>query len=186
MEFSHDHVEYPEQLFVLVMGVSGTGKTTVAKALAQKFEGIYIEADDWHSELNIARMRAGVPLDDDDRWPWLETVATAGLNGAKASHGPIFIACSALKRAYRDKLKNMLGPLVIIHLAGPAELISARMAQRAEHFMPPALLSSQMASLEHPETNEDAITVSVEEPFEVMIAALVAILKSHQSQGKPL
>ena len=129
----------------LVMGVCGTGKSTVARALAARLGRPFIEADDHHAPDAIARMARGEALTDDDRWGWLDRIAEA----ADAA-GPSVIACSALKHAYRDRLEGHLGPLDVLFLDGPRALIARRMAARTDHYMPTSLLDSQLATLEPP------------------------------------
>jgi gluconokinase len=161
------------------MGVSGTGKTTLAQVLAERLSGHYIEADAYHSQSSIGKMRAGIPLEDRDRWPWLAAVAAAALQGQRRNGGPVFIACSALKRVYRDKLRQRLGPLVLLHLTGSNELIAARIRQRQAHFMPAGLLKSQLAALEPPAPDEVAMTVRVETEFEHILEGVTEFLDVH-------
>lgn len=145
---------------IVVMGVSGCGKSTVADRLARELGGLYLDADELHSPEAVAKMAAGVPLTDEDRAPWLERV---GDRLADASHAsPVVIACSALRRRYRDVLRERGGDVIFVHLAGPAELIEARMTARAEHYMPSSLLASQVATLEPLETGEVGVTLSIE------------------------
>jgi gluconokinase len=142
---------------VLVMGVCGTGKSSVAARLAAAMGGALVEADDFHSAANVALMASGRPLTDADRWPWLDAVA----EGARAAGrtGPVVIACSALKRRYRDRLRARLGDLVLIYLTGEPALIRGRLEARRDHFMPPALLDSQLAELEPPAPGEAHLAV---------------------------
>ena len=134
---------------ILVMGVSGCGKSTVGRLLAERLEGCFIEGDELHPESNIARMSAGIPLTDEDRRPWLDRIACEAMNKG-ASGRPVVIACSALKAAYRDQLRGFLPDLVVVYLKGSPEQISRRLDTRSGHFMPPALLESQFADLEEP------------------------------------
>lgn len=153
----------------VVMGVSGCGKSSVASQLASRSGGLFFDADDFHPPANVAKMAAGTPLTDDDRWPWL-----AALNSelkTQAQNGrPVFLACSALRQIYRDKLAEGLPTLRFIYLKGSKELIRARMQAREDHFMPPALLDSQFATLEEP---ADALVVSIEEPIPVLVENLI-------------
>ncbi|MEE2855048.1 MAG: gluconokinase [Actinomycetota bacterium] len=129
---------------VVVMGVSGSGKSTVGAALARRLRVPFVDADTLHPPANIAKMTAGEPLDDDDRYPWLERVGdwlAAHRDGGVAS-------CSALKRAYRDQLRAHCPGVTFLHLSGSAELIGGRLAARTAHFMPAALLRSQLDTLE--------------------------------------
>lgn len=148
----------PYNPVLVIMGVSGCGKSTVAGLLAGRLGWDLAEGDDMHPEANIAKMSAGVPLTDADRWPWLARVAE-WIGEHTAAERPGVVTCSALKRSYRDRLR---GPRVIfVHLAGSRELIARRLAARHGHFMPAKLLDSQFAALEPPGPDEDAITVSI-------------------------
>ncbi len=144
---------------VLVMGVCGTGKSSVAARLAAATGGALVEADDFHSEANVALMASGKPLTDADRWPWLDAIAEGALRAG--GEGPVAIACSALKRRYRDRLRARLGDLALVHLTGEPALIRERLEARRDHFMPPALLDSQLAELEPPSADEPCLTIDV-------------------------
>ena len=131
---------------VVVMGVSGSGKTVVGEVLARKLHAPFLDADAYHSKANIAKMSAGIPLADDDRWPWLDALGKA-LRAAAQPKGVAVGACSALKRSYRDFLTKAAGePVVFVYLDGSFELIDARMKARKGHFMPESLLRSQFAT----------------------------------------
>ncbi|MGR3541179.1 MAG: gluconokinase [Hasllibacter sp.] len=147
---------------ILVMGVSGSGKTSVALALADRLGAAFVEADDHHPPANVAAMSRGVPLTDAMRRPWLEAVGDAVARCRAAR--PVVVACSALKRAYRDVLRRRAGPLDIVHLTAPRALIFARMAARRDHFMPAALLDSQIADLEPPGPAEDPVILDAAPP----------------------
>jgi gluconokinase len=151
----------------VVMGVAGSGKSSVGAALGSAMGAPYIDGDDLHSAENIARMSAGIALTDDDRWPWLTRIGeTLGLHP-----GTILIGCSALKRVYRDLIRETAGATVtFIHCAGSRALITERMAKRPGHFMPPSLLDSQFAALEPPGTDEDAITLDISTPLLDLVA----------------
>ncbi|MFD3687608.1 gluconokinase [Nocardiopsis sp. NPDC058631] len=129
------------------MGVAGSGKTTVAEHVAEHLGLPFAEADAFHSRANIDKMAAGVPLTDDDRWPWLRELA-AWISAHDALGESTVMACSALKRGYRDVLREGAPGVCFLHMQGPSEVIQARMTARAGHFMPPALLESQMATLQ--------------------------------------
>ena len=160
---------------MVLMGVSGSGKTAVGTALAARLGIRYRDGDDLHPPENIAKMSRGEPLDDADRWPWLAKVGRA----LAASDGPTIIGCSALKRSYRSHIAQEAGgPVVFIHLAGSREVIEARMKARKGHFMPPALLASQFAALEPPGADENAIAVDIDQPLDAVVDAIVAKLKS--------
>ncbi|MDQ0989988.1 gluconokinase [Streptomyces sp. V3I7] len=143
---------------VVVMGVAGTGKTTIGPLLADRLGVPYAEGDDFHPQANIDKMSAGIPLDDADRWPWLDAIGgwahdRAGLGGVVSS--------SALKRAYRDRLRAAAPGVVFVHLTGSRELIEERMSHRQGHFMPTALLDSQFATLQPLEADEAGVAVDV-------------------------
>ncbi len=142
------------------MGVAGSGKSTVARALADRLRAGFLEADLYHPPENIAAMSRGEPLDDGMRWGWLDAVGTA----AAEARGTVVVACSALKRRYRDRLREKVGPMPIVHLAGDRALLARRMAERTGHFMPPSLLDSQFADLEPPGADEDAVALDVADP----------------------
>ncbi|MGA2894467.1 MAG: gluconokinase [Xanthobacteraceae bacterium] len=145
---------------LVVMGVSGSGKSTIAAMLAHRLQWIYEDGDWLHPQSNVEKMHHGEPLNDDDRWPWLHAIAdwidTTRRNG---EHG--IVACSALKRAYRDILIGSRPDVRLIYLRGDQSLIARRVAARADHFMPPELLDSQFAALEEPQPDERPIVVSV-------------------------
>lgn len=145
---------------LVVMGVSGVGKTTIATHLAQRLGWDQGEGDALHPAANVAKMSAGTPLTDDDRWPWLDAVA-AWIHDHLESGRSGVITCSALKRAYRDRLRAP--GVVFVHLVGDAGTIEQRMSRRADHYMPPSLLGSQISTLERLEPDEHGIVVSVDD-----------------------
>ena len=150
--------ERKQQPVIVVMGVSGTGKSTVAGLLAGRLNWDLEEGDDLHPPENVAKMAAGIPLTDDDRWPWLDAVA-GWIRRHELAGRPGVITCSALKRAYRDRLA---GPhVVFVHLVGSAELVGQRLTTRIDHYMPPSLLHSQYETLEPPGPDENALTVDI-------------------------
>jgi carbohydrate kinase (thermoresistant glucokinase family) len=143
------------------MGVSSSGKTTVGKLIAEELGAPFLEGDDYHPESNIKKMSAGIPLTDDDRWPWLDSMGKA-LHEAAEKAGLAVGACSALKRAYRDRLVKAAGePIVFVYLDGSYAEIDKRMKARKNHFMPESLLKSQFATLEPPAKDENAIDVPI-------------------------
>jgi len=154
------------------MGVSGSGKTTVGKALAERLGFVFQEGDDLHPAANIAKMSAGVPLTDQDRAPWLAAIV-AWIDSRLAGGGGGVITCSALKAAYRRRLTEGRAAVKLVYLQGPEALIAARVAHRAGHFMPPSLLGSQFADLEAPTSKEGAIVVSIEQPLAGQVDAVV-------------
>ncbi len=161
---------------VVMMGVSGSGKTTIATGVAGALGWRLVEGDRFHPPANVAKMAAGTPLTDDDRWPWLHAIA-AEADAVRAAGASAVIACSALKRAYRAILTGGRADTVLVYLRGTRGLIGARMARRQGHFMPPALLDSQFAALEEPGPDEAPIVVPIDPGAEAVIAAVVAALK---------
>jgi carbohydrate kinase (thermoresistant glucokinase family) len=153
---------------VVVMGVSGSGKTTVAAGLARQEGWTLLEGDSFHPAANVAKMAAGTPLTDDDRWPWLRAIA-AREDELRAAGQSAVVACSALKRSYRDILLGGRPDTVLMYLRGSHALIAERMKARQHHFMPPALLDSQFATLEEPGPDEHPIVVDIGPPAEVMV-----------------
>lgn len=147
----------------IVMGVSGSGKTTVGSRLAQRLEVPFIEGDELHPPSNIAKLSAGIALDDEDRWPWLAAIAQRIADTLAANHG-VVAACSALKRSYRDYLGTKAGTsLTFVFLAGSIATLAPRLAARRGHFMPATLLQSQLQTLEMPDTGEHALTLDIRE-----------------------
>ena len=163
----------PRPPLVVMMGVSGSGKTTVGAALAQRLRVPFADADDFHPPQNIAKMSAGVPLTDDDRAPWLATIA-AWL-AAHAETGGV-ASCSALKRAYRDVLRSEAGHTVFVHLHGERDVLADRVAGRPGHFMPAALIDSQFATLEPLEPDEIGQALDVAQPVDTLVEQSVQIL----------
>jgi gluconokinase len=154
---------------VVVMGVSGSGKSTVGAALARRLRVPFVDADTMHPAANIAKMAAGEPLDDDDRYPWLERVG----DWLAAHRDGGVVSCSALKRAYRDQLRAHCPGVEFLHLSGSAELIAGRLAARTEHFMPLALLRSQLNTLEPLGTDEAGSTVDIGPDVDLIVDAAV-------------
>lgn len=158
---------------VVVMGVAGTGKTTVGRLLADRLGVPYAEGDDFHPSANIAKMSAGTPLTDEDRWPWLDAIGTWA-HGRRGLGG--VVSSSALKRGYRDRLRAAAPGLVFVHLTGDRALIEERMARRKGHFMPTALLDSQFAALQPLGPDEAGVAVDVAGPPEEITQRAVAEL----------
>ncbi len=149
----------------VVMGVSGCGKSTVARALAEKRGALYLDADDFHPPANKQKMAAGIPLTDDDRWGWLDALNEE----LKRQSGPrdVFLACSALREVYRERLRAGLPDLRFIYLKGSKEVIARRLGERKGHFMPAALLDSQFTTLEEP---RDAIAIDIDQAPDAVLA----------------
>jgi gluconokinase len=163
---------------IIVMGVAGSGKSSVGAAIGTAMGAPYIDGDDLHSTDNIAKMSAGIALTDDDRWPWLTRIGDT-----LAQHpGTILIGCSALKRVYRDLIRKTAGsPVTFIHCAGSRALIAERMAKRPGHFMPTSLLDSQFAALEPPGTDEAAITLDIATPLLDLVAKTLTQLSEDRT-----
>ncbi len=161
-------------LAIVVMGVAGSGKTSVGERLAEHLGVPFRDADEFHPAANVAKMSAGIPLDDADRWPWLDAIAAAI---HAAGDGGIVVACSALKRIYRERIVAGAGrPVTFVFLDGSLATLRKRIGGRRGHFMPPSLLDSQLATLERPASDERAITVSIEAPLDQVVASAAARL----------
>ncbi|MEV4582428.1 gluconokinase [Nonomuraea jabiensis] len=160
---------------IVVMGVSGAGKTTVARRISELTGLRFAEADEFHPEANVARMRAGVPLDDADRWAWLRDLA-AWMAARHAEGVSTVLACSALKRSYRDVLRQGPQEVEFVLLDGPAALIRDRLARRTDHYMPPGLFDSQRAILEHLGPEESGMVLEVALSPDELAAAVTARL----------
>lgn len=166
----------------VVMGVSGAGKTTIGTALAEALGGTYLDGDRFHPPANIEKMGQGIPLTDEDRWPWLDRVAQE-LARAPA---PAIGGCSSLKRVYRDRLRATLGDdLLFVHLTGSYEVLTDRMKKRTGHFMPASLLDSQLATLEPPAADETAMTVDIDDTREGIVAGIVRRLAERGGRTGP-
>lgn len=158
---------------LVVMGVSGSGKTTVARMLAARLGWAFAEGDEFHPQANIDKMASGHPLTDDDRWPWLAAIAR-WIRAQQEAGVSAVVTCSALKRRYRDVLRA--GDTVFVHLTGTRELLAARISARHGHFMPAALLDSQLADLEPPDPDEAAVTADVTPSSPEIVDDIVAAL----------
>lgn len=165
-------VSVPQPVLV-VMGVSGSGKSTVGEAIARRLGWDFAEGDRLHPEANVAKMAAGIPLDDSDRWPWLDLVAEWIRTRTDAGQ-PGVITCSALKRTYRDVLRD--DSVVFVHLVAAADLLAVRMAHRPGHFMPTSLLDSQLATLEPLDPDERQLVVDTGRPADEEVDEIIARL----------
>jgi gluconokinase len=162
---------------IVVMGVAGSGKSTIAAGLAQKLGVDFIEGDGLHPRANVDKMVRGLPLTDEDRWPWLEAIG-ARIEAARAAGMGVVVSCSALKHIYRDHLrKKVQGRVRFILLDGSRDLISKRMLGRKGHFMPQSLLDSQLATLERPGPDEDAVILDISQTVPALL------VKAAQSVG---
>ena len=169
-----EHAALPCAL--IVMGVSGAGKSTVAEALSARLGWRCEDGDRFHPASNVAKMSAGQPLTDDDRWPWLKAIADE-IDRLCGKRQHAVVACSALRRAYREVLVHGRDDVRIVFLDGTKEVIAARLAARKGHFMPPGLLDSQLRTLERPGPEEGAVTISIDATVEVIVDNIVSQLK---------
>lgn len=163
-------------MIVVVMGVSGVGKTTIGRSLAEKLNAAFLEGDKFHPPANVEKMRTGTPLTDADREPWLRALAAEAERWAARGENAV-IACSALKRRYRAILTERVA-MRFVHLTGEPALIKARLDARVGHYMPPSLLPSQLATLEAPGADEGAIVVDIAADPAVMIETILAALRA--------
>lgn len=175
-------------MLLVVMGVSGCGKSTFSQAIGDALGLQIADGDDLHAPESVAKMQAGVALDDADRWPWLDRIAAylsagVGADAIEAGHeaGRV-VACSALKRSYRDRIRSHLPSVRFVFLDGDAELIKSRMRDRTAHFMPPGLLDDQLRTLQRPGADEtDVITVNLAQPIAQMVQQAENALRKRQS-----
>jgi len=172
-----------DPIILIVMGVSGSGKSTIGTLLAMQLRWEFEDADWFHPAANVEKMHSGVPLTDDDRRPWLNAIAE-WIDKARVSGRHAVIACSALKRRYREVLIGDRKDVRLVYLKGDEALIARRFATRHEHFMPLSLLHSQFEALEEPGQDENPITVSIEPPAREIVSQIVSGLKS--SKNDPL
>lgn len=159
---------------VVVMGVSAAGKSSVARDLSARLEAPWLDADELHPTANVVKMAAGAPLDDEDRWPWLDRV------GARLADEPrVVVACSALRRAYRDRLRAAQPDVVFVHLDASRDVLARRAASREDHFMPPSLLDSQLSTLEPLASDERGVVVDVEPSLDEVVDKAAEWISRH-------
>lgn len=161
---------------IVVMGVASSGKTSLGERLAERLGWPFRDADSFHPPENVAKMSSGTPLTDEDRKPWLAAIA-AWIDDLRTNGGNGIVTCSALKRAYREVIVGDRPDVTLVYLRGSRELIGERMAARQHHFMPPALLDSQFATLEEPGADEKPLVVQVEASKEAIVAQVVRELR---------
>jgi len=169
-----------EPALAVVMGVSGSGKTCVGAALARQFCVHFLEGDSLHPASNIDKMSRGVPLTDDDRWPWLDRIGDALREAARQGEG-LIVSCSALKRSYRQRLRGAAEGLAFIHLTGSETVLAQRLAGRSGHFMPAHLLASQLATLESTRGELRTIDIDIGAPLEALVARAARFLNDLQA-----
>lgn len=165
---------------IIVMGVSGSGKSTIGALIAGALGVPFVDGDSLHPQSNIEKMAGGQPLNDDDRWPWLATVGTSLADAGRQGAGMV-IACSALRRAYRDAILAAAPKTRFVHLAGSREVLASRLEGRSDHFMPPALLDSQFATLEPLGEDEPGIVVDINQQVPAIVSEAVTKLGSPTS-----
>jgi gluconokinase len=169
---------------LIVMGVAGSGKSTIAESLAARLGWSYEDGDGFHPKSNVDKMSAGHPLTDEDRWPWLQAIADE-IDRVIAAGRSVVIACSALKRAYRNVLVHKRADIRIVYLDGSKDLIRSRLDARKGHFMPPTLLDSQFNTLEPPAPDEQPIRVSIDASVEAIVDAIIAQVPKGTQRNDP-
>jgi gluconokinase len=170
---------------LLLMGVSGCGKTTTAQRLAKRLNWAFRDGDSFHSPANVEKMQAGAPLTDDDRWPWLDAIG-AWIDDLRRSDMRGIVTCSALKRSYRMRLLHNRPDMQLVYLKGSQALIADRISRRRNHFMPPALLLSQFATLEEPRGAERPIIVNVAMPPNRVVERILTLTRLHEPRDAGL
>lgn len=171
-----EHLSVSRPLIV-VMGVAGSGKSSIGPLLADALRAPFLDADSLHSEANVTKMSAGTPLTDQDRWPWLASVGTALADSRQSG---LVVACSALRRSYREVIREHARDAVFLHLAGSKAILASRLADRSGHFMPVSLLASQLDTLEPLDSDEPGATVDIDRPIdEVVRIALLEVASAY-------
>ena len=165
-----------EPMILVVMGVSGCGKTTVGQALAHHLGCEFAEGDQFHPPQNVAKMAAGTPLDDNDRWGWLQTLS-ARMAQARSAGQSLVLSCSALRKPYRDILRAGAPQAWFVHLHGDTAVLRQRMASRPAHYMPPSLLQSQLDTLEMPEADERVVSLDIATPLPEMVSRVMSSVR---------
>lgn len=171
-------------MMIVVMGVAGCGKSSVGEALAERLGWPILEGDAFHPQSNKDKMAGGTPLTDADRWPWLDEIA-AEMRRRDAAGENAVVACSALKRAYRDRLRRGASDVRFVHLTGSRAVHESRIRSRTGHFMPASMLDSQLATLEAPGGDETAIAVDIDQPLTSMVGQVLAWLERESPAGAP-
>jgi carbohydrate kinase (thermoresistant glucokinase family) len=169
----------PEGAQIIVMGVSGSGKSTIGALIAGALGVPFVDGDSLHPQSNIEKMAGGKPLNDDDRWPWLATVGKTLADAGRQGTGMV-IACSALRRDYREAILETAPGTTFVHLSGSREVLASRVEGRSNHFMPPALLDSQFATLEPLQADEPGIIVDIDKPVPAIVSDAVQRLAETQ------
>ena len=175
---------HPAPCALIVMGVAGSGKSTIGETLAARLGWVFEDGDRFHPASNVAKMSAGQPLTDEDRWPWLKAIADE-IDRLCAAGERAVVACSALRRTYRDILVHGRNDVQIVYLNGTQQLIADRLGRRKGHFMPPGLLASQFKTLEPPANDEHPFTVSIDAPVEAIVDDIARQLKLSQPPLQP-
>lgn len=160
---------------LVVMGVCGCGKSTIAQKIAERLGWPLAEGDDFHPEANVAKMSSGTPLTDEDRWPWLDLIAAWTKEQAQLDQSTV-VTCSALRRCYRDRLAATPGKTYFVHLAGDRAVLASRMGARTDHFMPATLLDSQLATLEQLDVGELGFVVDVDADIDTIVETAISQL----------